>query len=308
MTFELSPSESIEEGIRRAVSGEIETALEQCRLDPKAKDGARAVAVHEVRKCLKRIRAALRLVRDELGEPVYRKENARFRDAARPLTEVRDAQVLVGTLDSLALTPPSEPIRDALLGRERAVVRRVLLEGHAFDGVRDALERALARVPTWKIEHDGWEALEGGVRRVYRAGRAALALAEASPTVENLHELRKQAKYMWHLLQLVQSGRPDDGLVEHAHELSRTLGDDHDLAVLRQAVQADPETYGSGRERERLFSVIDHRREELGARSLLGGRKFYAARPRDFAHRVQRHFSALPDPTPSLPRARPRTS
>ena len=60
-----------------------------------AGDGAtppRSAAVHEVRKSLKKIRAALRLVRPVIGDKSYRRENTCFRDAARPLTEVRDAR------------------------------------------------------------------------------------------------------------------------------------------------------------------------------------------------------------------------
>src|ERR1019366_5884992 len=51
--------------------------------------------VPEVRKCFKRVRAALRLVREDLGDDAYREENWCLRDAARPLTEVRDAEMLV---------------------------------------------------------------------------------------------------------------------------------------------------------------------------------------------------------------------
>src|SRR5580698_10039159 len=58
----------------------------------------RRSSIHEIRKKLKRARAALRLLRDCLGEPVYRRENSRLRDAARPLTPVRDAKVLFATL------------------------------------------------------------------------------------------------------------------------------------------------------------------------------------------------------------------
>ena len=41
------------------------------------------------------IRVGLPLAGAELGEEVYRRENAAFRDAGRPLTEIRDARVLL---------------------------------------------------------------------------------------------------------------------------------------------------------------------------------------------------------------------
>src|ERR1700690_4419144 len=96
MSFQLKRKESVSDGIRRIVKREIGTALEQL-----ASRGQSDEAVHEARKCLKKVRAALRLVRDELGGPAYRRENFALRDAARPLTEVRDATMLVETLERL---------------------------------------------------------------------------------------------------------------------------------------------------------------------------------------------------------------
>jgi hypothetical protein len=58
-------------------------------------------AVHEARKDLKKLRAVLRLVRDDLGDAVYRSENVRFRDAGRMLSGARDAHVRVETLAAL---------------------------------------------------------------------------------------------------------------------------------------------------------------------------------------------------------------
>jgi len=46
--------------------------------------------------------AVLRLLRDGLGQGMFRKENARIRDLARPLASVRDANALIQALDKLA--------------------------------------------------------------------------------------------------------------------------------------------------------------------------------------------------------------
>ena len=45
----------------------------------------RGAAVHEARKDTKKLRSVLRLVRESLGDSNYRRENNRFRDAARNL-------------------------------------------------------------------------------------------------------------------------------------------------------------------------------------------------------------------------------
>src|SRR5207249_4922754 len=101
---------------------QIERALSE--LDGSKEDES----IHSARKRFKKIRAALRLVRDDLGDDVYRRENHCFRDAAQPLTQIRDATVLRDALDKL-LDYFSRQVRHA-----------------TFQGVRDALEARRCKV------------------------------------------------------------------------------------------------------------------------------------------------------------------
>src|ERR1700683_1806158 len=96
MSFQLAADEPVGKSIKQIVRKQMESA--QALLRPRL---LRDEAVHEVRKHFKRIRAVLRLVRGELGEQIYHRENICFRDAGRPLTEIRDARVLLETLEQL---------------------------------------------------------------------------------------------------------------------------------------------------------------------------------------------------------------
>jgi len=306
MAFQLKAKESVSAGIMRNVRLQIEKALQHLGAKGKPrKDGAsESDAVHEVRKCFKKVRAALRLVRDELGDDVYREENWCFRDAARPLTQVRDAEVLVEILDKLApqLAEAIEPgafakIREALLANRQEVTRRVLDQERAFAVVKEVATRELARLPEWRIEHDGWVALESGLRRVYRTGHHALALAAENTSVENLHELRKQAKYLWHQLQLLEASwtGSEKELADQAHKLTTLLGEDHDLAVLRETLAADPLAYGGHRILKGVFAVIDRQRQELEGQSFTLAQEIYKDPPKAFTSRIEAsmHYEAV---------------
>lgn len=297
MAFQLKSNEPVGAGITRNVRRQLEKALKY--LGPKQNQSERVSeneAVFEVRKCFKRIRAALRLVREELGDDLYHQENWCFRDAARPLTEIRDAHVLVEAADKLRQQVPAamEPavfakIHGALIKNQREVTHRVLERDKAFVKVADVATRALARLPDWRLQRDGWAALEPGLRHVYRTGHRALALAIENASMENLHELRKQAKYLWHQLQLLEvslSGS-DKELVDQTHKLSTFLGEDHDLAVLRQTLASDPLAFGGHRVLKEVFLVIDRRRQELEAQALALARQIYKDPPKVFATRIE---------------------
>jgi hypothetical protein len=100
---------------------------------------------------------------------MYRQENASFRDMARPLTEVRDARVLIDSLNGLAGRFPGQApagafntVRRVLKARREEVRRRVLGAEDVFAEVKADLSRARRRVKDWPVGR-GWSALRRGL-------------------------------------------------------------------------------------------------------------------------------------------------
>jgi CHAD domain-containing protein len=296
MSFELKPGESLRKGIRRVVRKQLDDTLEGLT---GAHKGPRDEAVHEARKHFKKVRAVLRLVRPVVGEKTYRAENTCFRDAARPLTEVRDAKTLVETLDGLVghfqehLAGRSfGDVRQALQDHLRAVRKRVLDEQNAFAVVAEVGREARERVKGWADVPDKWWAVGRGLEDTYRRARAAFEGAAAEATVEALHEWRKQAKYLRYQLEVLGPLWPErlEELAGEADRVGDWLGDDHDLAVLRQMLTGDPGRFGDEGDREVLLALIERRRAELEQEALLLGRRFFQDRPREFARRLKGYW------------------
>ena len=131
----------------------------------------------------------LGLAEDGLGRKLADREGARFQDAGRPLSEVRDAGVLVETLERLVersgdLGRPEStgPACEALLRHKRDVCRRVLDEGDALANVAKTIEEARRDVKRWEVRGAGWHALEGGLRRIYERAYRAFHEAAKTPT------------------------------------------------------------------------------------------------------------------------------
>lgn len=152
-----------------------------------------------------------------------------------------------------------------------------------------AIEPVLTSIGDWTIRHVGWSAVSSGLQRVYKAGCAALSASSTNPSVANLHEWRKQAKYLWHGQQLIGQSWTDEAkeLGDRAHRLTQLLGDDHDLAVLRQMLGADPLAYGGCGFLENLFLLIKRRRENLEQQAFAIGRCVYRDSPTTFTKRME---------------------
>jgi CHAD domain-containing protein len=116
-------------------------------------------------------------------------------------------------------------------------------------------------------------------------------LAAENSSVENFHEWRKQAKWLWLQLQLLGAAwkRSEKKLIDRTHKLSKVLGENHDLAVLRETLAADPVAYGGHRILKDVFVVIDRRRKELERQAFVLGRTIYKDPPNVFTNR-NRHI------------------
>src|SRR5436190_9313232 len=98
MSYELRADETLGDGIRRIVCKQIENAIAAS----KAKQNGRGSPVHETRKHLKKARAALRLVRGEIGHKTWKREDRCLAKAGQLISEVRDAEVRLQTVRQLS--------------------------------------------------------------------------------------------------------------------------------------------------------------------------------------------------------------
>lgn len=267
--FRLRCGEGVADGIRRIAVGQIDEVLE--RLDGRI-DEDPGTAVHEARKSLKRLRAVARLVRDELGEDAYRRDSACFRAAGRTLSASRDSEMLVRTLDALVERYPVEA-RAIRLGGFRARLTSAQEAARAQRGSRDpastdiaaALSAARDRVAAWPLPGAGAGALAAGLRRGHRRARRAHAVALLRPEPELLHEWRKRTKDLWYAAQILEVGDPRrlKPFARRAHDLSELLGDDHDLVVLEQRLEAAGTEFPDPDSAALLRGLCERRRAEL---------------------------------------------
>jgi CHAD domain-containing protein len=283
------------ETVRRIVRREAKKALDDLPSSGQPKDAV----VHHARKRIKRARAALRLVRKPLGERRYNRENRELRDAARPLSAVRDAKVLVEAFDGLV--GPSlrsdgmalRTVRDVLIRHQLRVRRRLLGGKGPLKPTRSGLQSVRRRALRWPMGRRSWPALGAGVDRVYRAGRKQLAKARRRPSDENLHELRKQTKYLWHQLKILEPIAPSRilAMVRRAHDLADLLGEDHDLAVLRLRLTRSNGQAPRSAIRS-VFRLIRRARQQRRTKALEVAQRVYAEKPKHLSDRLQDQWRA----------------
>jgi len=254
--------------------------------------------IHDARKQLKKARAALRLLRGSIGEIAYRRENAALRDAARPLGVARDSKASIAALEALGERHESIKLDKfrRLLGRERTQARRALTHT-LISKQRTSLRAVTKRSERWRLQGDDWEVIGDGLRRSYRRGRKRFATAKESRDTQCLHEWRKQVKYLWHQLQILQPLRPGkiEEIADRCHKLAEKLGDDHDLAVLRAKIAGHAKSFAHPKDLDELLRLLDRRRVQLQDEAFDIGSRLFKGKPRAFVLRIGKHWEAWRD-------------
>lgn len=288
MAFEIRLQRDVAAEIRRVAREEVDRAMA-------ALDGAREgrfKGVHDARKRFKAIRALLRLVARRPG-PTFRRENRWYRDAARQLAAVREAQASLETLDRLT-------------GAEDATLRRNLEARYSARGglrFRDAnvlavliegLAEARERIAGWPLAGEGFGVIETGLRATYRRGRRGLRRAVRGASATALHEWRKDVKYHRHHLELLVWLGPDvlAGAAGTARRLGDLLGDHHDLHQLRALFSRSPGLAGSEHERESVLAAAELQAGELETRAIAVGGLVYAEKPGRFNARMRAYWES----------------
>jgi CYTH domain-containing protein/CHAD domain-containing protein len=292
--YRLHADEDAAAGVRRVIVGRLEKAAE--RLREAGEGDALAESIHGARKDLKKARAALRLVREDLGEQTFKRENHELRDAARLLSASRDAEVKLETLERLvegdvgdAPPGPTALWRAALVADRDRIVDA---DADQTEAAVAAIEAVASRAPGWELHHDGWKLLAPGLDTAYGEGRDAFEALGDAASVDAVHDLRKRGKDLWYQLRLLRDTWPAvlDATADEVHEFTDLLGDHHDLAVLAEDLSDRAEVDAAPR--TALHELIEVAQAILLADARRIGERVYAEKPKAFERRLRAYWRA----------------
>lgn len=280
--FTLRPNESLAQGLKRILLGEIVTAREALA-DPAI---APEEAIHRVRRRLKRARSIL-FVLDEV--PGANRENrvAQVRDVGRLLAGARDADVAAREARRILARAEGRSVTAAGLLVERLETDRD--EAHRvlppLDEVASRLRACEADARSLPDRFPAGRLLAGALEESHRRGRRDWRDLTDGASVETMHDWRKRVKQRRHLSALVPIATPvSSRAVQHdLEQLGETLGEEHDLWLLAGRIEADERLLRPREGREAILELVAKRRRKLTKKAFELGDELYGTRTRDFA-------------------------
>jgi CHAD domain-containing protein len=247
-----------------------------------------------MRKHLKKARAVLRLLRDEIDPDSFFREDRRLRDVGRLMTEVRDAEVRLQTMRQLEKATHHHYRSYQKFERLLATELENLLA--AFAGWENKavrlLEQAHRASKKWSRGDYSWRRLRRAVQRTYKNGRKALAMAQAEPSAENIHQLRKQTKLLGYQIRLLRpwNNLVVGGVIEELRQLGHLLGRVHDLVFLGDRLRLERSESHWRKQDDEVLSLIENSKAELQRDGIEIAERFFAERASKFRVHLDEWF------------------
>jgi CHAD domain-containing protein len=243
--------------------------------------------IHQARLCFKRIRSLLRLGRNVFGEHIYKELNTFYRDQSRMLSQFRDITALIEISQSFQKSRRSEStrslltrFRNGLLKQRKELMAGIEIENAKKQVVDSLVQKKQILDKLHLIDHPSSD-LGKGLQRVYKSGKNLYNATLKETNDHNMHEWRKQVKYMWYQLVILTPLWPGifNALSKQTQTLSQLLGKHHDLVLFENAIVPMKNETKYRNEIKGLGRSIGRKKRNLESQALKLGAKIYLVSP-----------------------------
>ncbi|PWK70786.1 CHAD domain-containing protein [Aminobacter sp. AP02] len=286
MSFRIDPRLPLTQEVRRIAGDEIDkivTHLDTARDNPEK-------ALHSARKRIKALRALLHLVRPG-DEAFCRAENDRYRAISRSISGPRQATALIETIDRLIAGFQEEAEPAGLAGIRAMLVRHRTERAYGETGLGAVLDSAVAECQAGRaaiqalslpdLPENAADVLADGALATLRRARKALGHARERGEPDDFHDLRKAAKTHADHLSLLRKlwPSPVKPLRERVEALGESLGELHDIFVMRALVEAREAPFDSA-EPKHLLRLLKRSERTLRKLCLADAAELFDDKPR----------------------------
>ncbi|MDX1629408.1 MAG: CHAD domain-containing protein, partial [Fulvivirga sp.] len=256
--------------------------------------------IHEIRKNFKKIRAALRLIRDHVD--FYKPENVFYRDLVILVSYIRDATSVIEASNLIYKQHSKELYKNAfsswfsfLQKRRDKLAKKILPKENALEKIRKDLEKKLPQISDWDINIKHFDNIKPSIGRVYQRGKDAYEKVLETKDPADFHEWRKRVKYLMYQLEMLRRIWPDllKTWEDELHKLSDCLGTDRDLFMLDNLIAGNEDKFKNDDNHYLLKSLIDEHRQQLQNHALLLGQRLYSLPTEHFSQLLESAWKAF---------------
>lgn len=258
------------------------------------------VAVHEMRKTFKRLRALLKFYSDFPDEfsPDFAQQIKFF---GRSLTPMRETYVNSQIFDRISASGNLIPERKMKVAREklneknREVVEQGFIVAEGYLLIQKFVVLLAEQMERITLETPSLQQFAGQIQNSYNQSYAIYQFLTVQSDPELVHELRKKLKQLYYQSDFIRYIHPRFFRLKtyHLNNITEQLGEDHDLFVFLSELQTGG--YGfSPDELEILENQIQYLREMNRLKLFPKLKQFFVDAPEVFDQKIKGIFKFTP--------------
>jgi CHAD domain-containing protein len=251
--------------------------------------------VHTLRKRVKNVRTILKLLRKEVGEEFYKKNNFLLRDLNRRSASIRNYFAIINLVQSNLELADNKQLKEALTLLELRLkadfenVRNNTDYSTLFSNYKTQLGKYQTHLNKFNVDESRFGIIKAGLLNIYTEGQDLLNLCIKTPTDKNLHEWRKTTKDFYYITNsLSPIWKPVyTAYAKEIKALSDILGMVNDYFELNHYIQSlvdNPYDFSM------LIDLIDTNRQKLITKAYQLGRRIYAIDSDSFIIQFKAYF------------------
>lgn len=253
------------------------------------------MAVHEIRKKLKMIRAFLKMVKPGLPKDNYQACNFHYRNTGRMLSEIRDAHsrrlLLIQQEHELSdgdLTTLFDELKRANREKISALEQTYFVDFNVFERARNKLNMPESDFPVTESPIT-LETLIEGISETYQKGFNVFYTSRLCSSPELLHEWRKRVKDLQSQSLYIAdvAGLAPHVDIDELNELAGQLGEIQDYNMTREWISETVLDSMAESDLEMLSGKLKLRQDKLLKTTEYLGKSIYRLEPERFKLQLQ---------------------
>lgn len=251
--------------------------------------------IHDCRKRVKNLRAILKLIRSELNENRFKLLNNKLKALNKKSAVSRRAFVLLSIIDKMLFESSNNVSGDIL-----KILKDNMLEiiessqpkyniNQILSNYHDNFIKIDEHLSELKFERKDFSTIKNGLAAIYDEGKKFYKISARQQEVIILHELRKSAKDLYYVLEILQKcWQPVIKSYNNQIKiLTDYIGDLHDLyEFILELNNPSLKNYKSAKDNLKL--IIDNQINSQKKQILILAEKIYAEKTNCFINRIEK--------------------
>ncbi len=286
----------IQEKIKRSIIKQTNKVIYFCE----AENLSPNMAVHQIRRLFKRLRASLRLYKTMTYQNLFQEEIGAIQIASTSLTYARESYVNLFTFEKLLSHKDFLPekkvkmVLEQLTSQNQDVINSLLENSDHFNTIKKTTVETQKQLETISGLPDTYAIFQELINSYEKSHRRFEKVLQETNS-RNMHELRKILKRLMHqfeLLKFIKLKFFTQRIIQ-LNSITEYLGEDHDIFVLSNEINNNYSKQLEPDELEAFNNIVHHQQEKMITFLTPKLKQFFVESPDEFTLRIKKYLNYI---------------